>query len=57
MINKEIREFLAKYLEKALDGKDGGTFAHKNGDKLIRKITKAVKIEQKRFEVVNRRGK
>ena len=57
MIKKEIRDHLTKYLEKALDGKDGGAFAHKNGDKLIRKITKAVKIEQKRFEVVNGRGK
>lgn len=57
MIKQETIDQLKDKLEKALNGSQKGAYAAKYGDRIIKKVTQAIRIEQKRFDVVYRRGK
>lgn len=56
MIKQETIDQLKDELEKALNGHQKGAYAAKYGDRIIKKVTQAVRIEQKRFDVVYGRG-
>ena len=57
MIKQETINQLKDELEKALNGSQKGAYAAKYGDRIIKKVTQAIRIEQKRFDVVYGRGK